>query len=290
MLNYTCHNIYNNLYTCYKPFNCYKLTINSCLSLSPASGYRLPHSQGRSASASADVGSGRDLLKKFMLFRGLFPTPPPQENVIVISPPTPTYTSYTPSTTTTTFTITNSSSRAIGPAWRNLNGNAVTVGEEEEEREQQKDLPDLATPTVPTLLAGDEADDASLATRARKRRRQRPNSRKRSQHGQLRKSNKQRQQQQKQRRKTQQHKKNTRQRQQQHKKQHQQPQHQQQRKQRQLLKALAAAEQTEMKAATEAMAEAEALPRDILAGYHKLYGAQRARSTPLLEQLRQRHR
>ncbi|KAH8342630.1 hypothetical protein KR067_004274, partial [Drosophila pandora] len=85
--------------------------------------YRLPRPQGRSASGSSppapqDVGSGRDLFKKFMLMRGMFQQPP-SDNVIVISQPSTTttttttpITTTTPSTTTTT-TTTNGTTRAL---------------------------------------------------------------------------------------------------------------------------------------------------------------------------------
>ncbi|XP_016981211.1 activating signal cointegrator 1 complex subunit 2 homolog [Drosophila rhopaloa] len=87
------------------------------------SAYRLPKVQGRSASGSPspqDVGSGRDLMKKFMLMRGLFQQPP-SENVIVISDPSTTTTTTTPTgspyTTTTTTTVTtpttNSTRRSL---------------------------------------------------------------------------------------------------------------------------------------------------------------------------------
>ncbi|KAH8241651.1 hypothetical protein KR038_006431 [Drosophila bunnanda] len=74
------------------------------------SGYRLPKIQGRSASDSPspqDVGSGRDLMKKFMMMRGLFQQP--SDNVIIITGPSTTSTTTTtptPSTTTTTTTTT----------------------------------------------------------------------------------------------------------------------------------------------------------------------------------------
>ncbi|KAH8335186.1 hypothetical protein KR074_010710, partial [Drosophila pseudoananassae] len=81
--------------------------------------YRLPRPQGRSASGSQDVGSGRDLFKKFMMMRGMFQQPP-SDNVIVISQPSTTttttttpITTTTPSTTTTTTTTTNGTSRAL---------------------------------------------------------------------------------------------------------------------------------------------------------------------------------
>ncbi|KAH8238209.1 hypothetical protein KR032_000989, partial [Drosophila birchii] len=83
-------------------------------------GYRLPKIQGRSASDSPppqDVGSGRDLMKKFMMMRGLFQQP--SDNVIIITNPstttTTTTTDGTPSTTTTTTTTptTNTTGRSI---------------------------------------------------------------------------------------------------------------------------------------------------------------------------------
>ncbi|XP_017109264.2 activating signal cointegrator 1 complex subunit 2 homolog [Drosophila bipectinata] len=94
---------------------------NSGLAEARRSGYRLPRlPQGRSASGSGqDVGSGRDLFKKFMLMRGMFQQPP-SDNVIVISQPSTTttttttpITTTTPSTTTTTTTTTNGTSRAL---------------------------------------------------------------------------------------------------------------------------------------------------------------------------------
>ncbi|XP_037727358.1 activating signal cointegrator 1 complex subunit 2 homolog [Drosophila subpulchrella] len=87
--------------------------------------YRLPRVQGRSASgipAPQDVGSGRDLMKKFMMMRDLFQQPP-SDNVIVLSQPSPSTTTTTTTTTgsptTTTFTTTtttpttNSTARAL---------------------------------------------------------------------------------------------------------------------------------------------------------------------------------
>ncbi|XP_043660635.1 PH domain-containing protein DDB_G0287875 [Drosophila teissieri] len=87
------------------------------------SAYRLPKIQGRSASGSPspqDVGSGRDLMKKFMLMRGLFQQPP-SDNVIVITQPSSTTTTTTPTgspttttyTTTTTTPTTNSTGRSL---------------------------------------------------------------------------------------------------------------------------------------------------------------------------------
>lgn len=92
----------------------------------------MPRPQGRSASGSPspqDVGSGRDLFKKFMLMRGMFQQPP-SDNVIVISQPSTTTTTTTtpattttPSTTTTSTTTTNGTGRALDHnLGRQLNG------------------------------------------------------------------------------------------------------------------------------------------------------------------------
>ncbi|KAH8361046.1 hypothetical protein KR200_005755, partial [Drosophila serrata] len=81
-------------------------------------GYRLPKIQGRSASdspSSQDVGSGRDLMKKFMMMRGLFQQP--SDNVIIITNPsgtTTTTTTPTPTTSTTTTTTTSPTSNTTG--------------------------------------------------------------------------------------------------------------------------------------------------------------------------------
>ncbi|XP_023174061.2 uncharacterized protein LOC111601624 [Drosophila hydei] len=78
-------------------------------------GYRLPQSAGRSAGGT-DVGSGRDLFKKFLLFRGLFPQEPTRENIIVIPQASSTFTTPTTTTTTTTSIVNGTSTRR----WRNL--------------------------------------------------------------------------------------------------------------------------------------------------------------------------
>ncbi|XP_017869458.1 PREDICTED: uncharacterized protein LOC108618063 [Drosophila arizonae] len=84
-------------------------------------GYRLPQTAGRSASGT-DVGSGRDLFKKFMLFRGLFPQEPARENIIVIPQSIPTFTTPTTTTTTTTTIINGNDTRR----WRHLDHSLPT--------------------------------------------------------------------------------------------------------------------------------------------------------------------
>ncbi|XP_017064255.1 activating signal cointegrator 1 complex subunit 2 homolog [Drosophila eugracilis] len=111
------------------------------------SAYRLPKLQGRSASGSTspqDVGSGRDLMKKFMMMRGLFQQPP-SDNVIVITQPSTTTTTTTPtgspttttSTTTTTTPTTNSTARSF-------NGN---VHQKEAQNIEVQEIPVTTTMT-----------------------------------------------------------------------------------------------------------------------------------------------
>ncbi|EDV99699.1 GH12270 [Drosophila grimshawi] len=69
--------------------------------------------------AAAEHGNGRDLFKKFMLWRNLFPTEPARDNIIVVTQPT--YTTLTPTgTPTTTTTTTTANNDANLRSWRNL--------------------------------------------------------------------------------------------------------------------------------------------------------------------------
>ncbi|XP_017119377.1 PH domain-containing protein DDB_G0287875 [Drosophila elegans] len=117
-------------------FNTFLVVLLALLSHceSRRSAYRLPKLQGRSASGGSpspqDVGSGRDLMKKFMLMRGLFQQPP-SDNVIVITQPSGTTTTTTPtgspSTTTTTTTTTTPTSNSTGRSFQ------ASVGQKEQE-------------------------------------------------------------------------------------------------------------------------------------------------------------
>ncbi|XP_034481600.1 putative uncharacterized protein DDB_G0292438 [Drosophila innubila] len=100
--------------------------------------------------AAADVGSGRDLFKKFLLWRGLFPQQPARDNVIVISPTT--------TTTTTTTTITRPNNTRPGGRWP--------------PRGRADVLEDLPVPTMPTSLM---LDNNRVQRVTKNRRRQRPN-------------------------------------------------------------------------------------------------------------------
>ncbi|XP_036675838.2 activating signal cointegrator 1 complex subunit 2 homolog [Drosophila suzukii] len=117
------------------------------------SAYRLPKVQGRSASgipAPQDVGSGRDLMKKFMLMRGLFQQPPSDNVIVITQPSTTTTTTTTPtgsptttiSTTTTTTPTTNSTGRALQEIMHLKN----SVDDDDEEDEGQ-DIPVTMTMT-----------------------------------------------------------------------------------------------------------------------------------------------
>lgn len=68
------------------------------------------------------MGSGRDLFKKFMLFRGLFPQEPARENIIVIPQSIATFTTPTTTTTTTTTIINGNDTRR----WRHLDQSLPT--------------------------------------------------------------------------------------------------------------------------------------------------------------------
>ncbi|XP_016951708.1 translation initiation factor eIF-2B subunit delta [Drosophila biarmipes] len=113
------------------------------------SAYRLPRVQGRSASgipAAQDVGSGRDLMKKFMLMRGLFQQPP-SDNVIVITQPSTTTTTTTtptgyPTTTTYTTTTTTPSSNSTGRALQE-----VRHSKESHDDDEDEDIPVTMTMT-----------------------------------------------------------------------------------------------------------------------------------------------
>ncbi|XP_017009073.2 uncharacterized abhydrolase domain-containing protein DDB_G0269086 [Drosophila takahashii] len=116
------------------------------------SAYRLPKAQGRSAAGTPspqDVGSGRDLMKKFMLMRGLFQQPP-SDNVIVITQPSTTTTTTTPtgspttttSTTTTTTPTTNSTGRSFRENIPQMEPQVI-----EDDDEEGQDLPVTMTMT-----------------------------------------------------------------------------------------------------------------------------------------------
>ncbi|EDW57981.2 uncharacterized protein Dvir_GJ15282 [Drosophila virilis] len=138
----------------------------------PEQCYRLPQTMGRSAGqsdAKADNGSGRDLFKKFMLWRGLFPQEPPRDNIIVVPQPSPTFsTTTTPTTTTTTTTTTNNNGTSTR-RWRNL--------------ENTEDLP------APTLPTSQMLDNGGAQKRVTKRHRNASKSRTRS-NGKLRRQKK----------------------------------------------------------------------------------------------------
>ncbi|KAH8368551.1 hypothetical protein KR084_012900 [Drosophila pseudotakahashii] len=121
------------------------------------SAYRLPKAQGRSASgipSPQDVGSGRDLMKKFMLMRGLFQQPP-SDNVIVITQPSTTTTTTTPtgspttttSTTTTTTPTTNSTGRSFRENITQMEPLVIDDDDDEGEGEESQDMPVTMTMT-----------------------------------------------------------------------------------------------------------------------------------------------
>jgi len=108
-----------------------------------------------------DVGSGRDLFKKFFLWRSLFQQEPQRDNVIVVSAPN-SYT-YTPTTTTSTTTQIITNNTRIGGRWR-PRGRADVDG-----------LVDLPAPTMPTSLMLDNDGDGGIKRVTKNRHRKRPN-------------------------------------------------------------------------------------------------------------------
>ncbi|XP_039499357.1 activating signal cointegrator 1 complex subunit 2 homolog [Drosophila santomea] len=123
------------------------------------SAYRLPKLQGRSASGSPspqDVGSGRDLMKKFMLMRGLFQQPP-SDNVIVITQPSSTTTTTTPtgSPTTTTYTTTTTTPTSNSTGRSLLESMHLEDPQDEDEDEDE----DEAQDTLVTTMTGRALED-----------------------------------------------------------------------------------------------------------------------------------